>query len=78
MYVHVMFITCIYSKRGSDGMYLLEEETNYKIPTQAVIRLIKLIFGSNQNITTGNWYTSMELGNVLKANKLTLVGTYWI
>lgn len=67
--------TYLYCGKGSDGLYLSEDEKKYNIPTQAVLRLCKPIFGTNRNITTDNWYTSIELANVLKNKQLTLVGT---
>ena len=45
------------------------------VPTQAVLDLINPISGTNRNITTDNYYTSISLANKLKSNQLTLVGT---
>ena len=45
------------------------------VPTQAVLDLINPISGTNINITTDNYYTSISLANELKSNQLTLVGT---
>lgn len=70
-----VYNTYLYCGKGCDGMYLSEDEKKYNIPTQAVLRLCKPIFGTNRNITTDNWYTSIELANVLKNKQLTLVGT---
>ncbi|KAJ8929915.1 hypothetical protein NQ314_017349 [Rhamnusium bicolor] len=42
---------------------------------QSVVeRLSQQIYGTNRNITTHNWFTSMELVESLKRNKLTLLG----
>ena len=45
------------------------------IPTQAVLDLIPTFVGSNRNVTTVNYYTSIPLALGLKAPSLTLVGT---
>ena len=45
------------------------------VPMQAVLDLINPISGTNRNITTDDYYTSISLGNELKSNQLTLVGT---
>ena len=45
------------------------------VPMQAVLDLINPISGTNRNITIDNYYTSISLGNELKSNQLTLVGT---
>ena len=45
------------------------------VPTQAVLDLITIISGTNRNITTDNYYTSIPLANELKSRQLTLVGT---
>ena len=45
------------------------------VPTQAVLDLITIISGTNRNITTDNYYTSIPLANKLKSRQLTLVGT---
>lgn len=65
----------IYCGKGSDGLGLSEEEQKSSKPTQAVIRLAKPLFGSNRNITADNWFTSIELVDILLKNKLTYVGT---
>ena len=41
---------------------------------QAVLDLITIISGTNRNITTDNYYTSIPLANELKSRQLTLVG----
>ncbi|KAJ8942152.1 hypothetical protein NQ314_010143 [Rhamnusium bicolor] len=40
-----------------------------------VERLTEHINGSNRNITTDNWFTSVPLAKSLKSKKLTLIGT---
>ena len=44
------------------------------VPTQAILDLITPISGTNRNITTDNYYTSISLANELKSSQLTLVG----
>jgi len=44
------------------------------VPTQAVLNLVPLVSGTNRNITTDNYYTSIPLAMELKSRKLTLVG----
>lgn len=65
----------IYCGKGSDGFGLSSDEQRLAKPTQAVVRLAKPLFGSNRNITADNWFSSIELVNVLRQNKLTFVGT---
>ncbi|XP_025193545.1 piggyBac transposable element-derived protein 4-like [Melanaphis sacchari] len=45
------------------------------IPTQYVLNLVEPIMGTNRNVTTDNWFTSIELAEQLRVKKLTLVGT---
>ena len=45
------------------------------IPTQAVLDLIPTFVGSNRNVKTVNYYTSIPLALGLKAPSLTLVST---
>jgi len=45
------------------------------VPTQAVLDLVPSVSGTNRNITTDNYYTSVPLAMELKSRKLTLVGT---
>lgn len=70
-----VYNTYLYCGKGSDSMGLSQEEKKYGLTTQAVIRLCKPLYGTNRNITTDNWYTSLDLVKVLKDNSLTLVGT---
>ncbi|KAK2578630.1 hypothetical protein KPH14_003656 [Odynerus spinipes] len=56
----------IYVRKDSDGMNFPTEYKKLKKPTQAVLRLISSIEGSNRNITTDNWFTSIELVNLLQ------------
>ena len=45
------------------------------VPTQAVMDFIQPILGTNRNITTDNYHTSISLAKNLNANNLSLVGT---
>ena len=45
------------------------------VPTKAVLGLVDCSEGTNRNITTDNYYTSIALARELKSRKLTLVGT---
>ncbi|XP_026331127.1 piggyBac transposable element-derived protein 4-like [Hyposmocoma kahamanoa] len=65
----------IYLGKDSDGLNLPSQYNRLKKPTQAVMRLISPIEGSNRNVTTDNWFTSLELADLLKEKQLTLVGT---
>lgn len=44
-------------------------------PTNIVKRLTEPIKGSNRNLTTDNWYTSLPLATYLLKKKITLLGT---
>lgn len=72
---HFICNTYIYCGKGSDSLGLTDEEKRFAIPTQAVLRLSKPLFGSNRNITGDNWYSSIELTDQLLKKKLTYVGT---
>ncbi|GBP23585.1 PiggyBac transposable element-derived protein 4 [Eumeta japonica] len=65
----------LYLGKDSDGINLTPEQTRFSKPTQAVLRLISPIEGSNRNVTADNWFCSVELVDVLKDKKLSLVGT---
>lgn len=65
----------IYAGKDSDGRGLTMEERKLNKPTQSVIRLAKCLYNSNRNITADNWFSSVELAELLFANKLTFVGT---
>lgn len=65
----------LYLGKDSDSQGLPVEYHKLGKPTQAVLRLISTIEGTNRNITTDNWFTSVELMNILKKKQLTLVGT---
>lgn len=74
--IHYIYNTYIYCGKGTDSLKdITAEEKRFSIPTQAVVRLCKPIFGSNRNITGDNWYSSIELTDYLIKNKLTYVGT---
>lgn len=47
----------IYSGKKSDGIGLTDEERTLSIPTQSVLRLSKIIQGTNRSITADNWFT---------------------
>lgn len=73
---HYIYNAYIYCGKGTDSLKdLTETEKKFSIPTQAVIRLSKPIFGSRRNITGDNWYSSIELVDYLLKNGLTYVGT---
>ncbi|XP_045463858.1 piggyBac transposable element-derived protein 3-like [Harmonia axyridis] len=72
---HYMVNTEIYCGKQTPSKACLEKGEKLSLPTQVVMRLIEPVKGSNRNITTDNWYTSLELANALKKEKLTLVGT---
>lgn len=65
----------IYTGKNSDGIGLSAKEQTLSKPTQSVIRLCKQIENSNRNVTADNWFSSMELLDVLEKKKLTYVGT---
>lgn len=65
----------LYLGKDSDGIGLAAEYQRLNKPTQAVLRLITSIEGTHRNVTTDNWFTSMELLSVLNQKQLTLVGT---
>ncbi|XP_054290049.1 piggyBac transposable element-derived protein 3-like [Macrosteles quadrilineatus] len=65
----------IYTGKGSDGVGLTEAEKNLSIPTQSVVRLCKVIEGTNRNVTADNWFSSVEGVDELRKRKLTYVGT---
>lgn len=70
-----MYNAYLYTGKGSDGYTLSADDKKLLIPSQAVVRLAKDIFGSHRNITCDNWFVSVELAQVLLKNGLTLVGT---
>ena len=65
----------IYCGKDSDGFGLTAEERKLLKPTQAMLRLAEPLFNSNINITADNWYSSIQLVDVLRTKKLTYVGT---
>lgn len=65
----------IYLGKDSDGQNLPQEQQRLSKPTQSVLRLISPIEGSNRNVTADNWFSSIELVNILKEKRLTFVGT---
>lgn len=60
----------VYVGKQPDGPF--QKETTAKA---VVERLSQHIYNSNRNVTTDNWFTSMELAESLTRNKLTLLGT---
>ncbi|GBP85250.1 PiggyBac transposable element-derived protein 4 [Eumeta japonica] len=70
-----VYNTYVYTGKGSDSYSLSEEDKKKPIPAQAVLRLCKPIYNSNRNVTTDNWYSSIELSEELKNKGLTTVGT---
>lgn len=65
----------IYTGKGSDSLTLSAAEKKFKIPTQAVLRLVRPIQNTNRNITADNWFSSVELVQELQNRGLTYVGT---
>ncbi|CAK1582588.1 unnamed protein product [Parnassius mnemosyne] len=65
----------IYLGKDSDSQGLPIEYQRLNKPTQAVLRLVASIEGTHRNVTTDNWFTSVELMNILMQKQLTLVGT---
>lgn len=65
----------IYHGKNSDGNGLTTEERRLSVPTQAVLRLTKIIEGSNRNITADNWFSSIQVIEELKKRQLTYLGT---
>ncbi|GBP83123.1 PiggyBac transposable element-derived protein 4 [Eumeta japonica] len=65
----------LYLGKDSDSQGLPVEYQRLNKPTQAVLRLISSIEGTHRNVTVDNWFTSVELMNILKQKQLTLVGT---
>lgn len=60
----------IYAGKNVDGINLNDQDEKCTKPTQAVLSLIKPIENTNRNITKGNWFTSIELVEILKAKTL--------
>lgn len=60
----------VYVGKQPEGPF--QKETTAK---SVVERLSQHIYGTNRNVTTDNWFTSMELAESLKEKKLTLLGT---
>jgi len=50
-------------------------QNNLFLPTQYAPKLDEPIMGTNRNIITDNWFTSLELAEKLLAKQFTLVGT---
>ncbi|RZF45385.1 hypothetical protein LSTR_LSTR002828 [Laodelphax striatellus] len=70
-----LFNAYVYAGKDSDGLTLDAQEKKLMKPTQSVIRLAKPLEQSNRNITADNWFSSIELANVLRTKGLTYVGT---
>lgn len=62
----------IYHGKNSDGIGLSEQERKMAVPTQSVMRLAKVVEGSNRNITADNWFSSIPLVEALLKKKLTM------
>lgn len=65
----------IYTGKDLDGVGLSQQELQLQKPTQTVVCLSKPIQGTNKNITSDNFFTSLECVDVLNQNGLTQVGT---
>ena len=72
---HYLYNAYIYCGRGSDSFTLANDDKKLKIPTQAVVRLVKPIQHTRRNVTADNWFGSIELVQQLLARELTFVGT---
>ncbi|XP_026323319.1 uncharacterized protein LOC113232756 [Hyposmocoma kahamanoa] len=72
---HYVLNTYLYCGKNTDGLTLTSEEQKQPIPVQACLRLCRPIFNSNRNLTTDNWYTSMELVSIMQSKGITVVGT---
>lgn len=72
---HYMLNAYVYTGKDSDGKTLTEEECRLPKPTQAVLRLVAPIKGTNRNVTGDNWYSSVPLVEELRKRNLTYVGT---
>ncbi|CAI6375449.1 unnamed protein product [Macrosiphum euphorbiae] len=72
---HYLFNAYIYAGQNTDGLTLDHTERKFSKPTQSVLRLSKPIQGTNRNVTADNWFSSIELVELLKKKKLTYVGT---
>ncbi|KAG5887411.1 hypothetical protein JTB14_024610 [Gonioctena quinquepunctata] len=70
-----LFNAYIYAGKDSDGIELDPEFKKLSKPTQAVLRLARPLFGTNRNITADNWFSSVELADLLLEKNLTHVGT---
>lgn len=64
----------IYTGKGSDDKGLTDKEKDKPVSVQALIRLCKVIEGSNCNVTADNWFTLLDGVKQLEKIKLTYVG----
>lgn len=62
---HYVCNTYNYCGKGFDTLEDLIPEKKLSIRIQAAIRLCNPIFGSNTNVTADNWYSSVQLVEVL-------------
>lgn len=72
---HYFYNGYIYTGRDSDGQGLSDSDRKFSKPTQSVLRLTRPIYGTNKNVTADNWFSSIQLIDVLLERKLTYVGT---
>ncbi|XP_049306180.1 uncharacterized protein LOC125776692 isoform X1 [Bactrocera dorsalis] len=72
---HYLSNAYIYYGKNSDGVNPSNAEKKLAVPTQAVVRLSKNIEGTNRNITADNWFSSIQLVQILKERGLTYLGT---
>lgn len=72
---HYFYNGYIYTGRDSDGQGLSDSDKKFNKPTQSVLRLTRPIYGTNKNVTADNWFSSIQLIDVLFERKLTYVGT---
>ena len=48
------------------GVEIIDKQAKHSVSTKAVFRLVYCVEGTNRNITTGNYYTSLILAIELK------------
>lgn len=71
-----LFNAYIYTGAGSDGVGLAEKEKNFlNKPTQSLVRLCEPVKNTNRNVTSDNWFSSIEAVEELSKRGLTYVGT---
>lgn len=72
---HLVLNTYLYCGKNTDGLTITDDEKKLPIPVQACLRMCQPFHNYNRNITTDNWFTSMELVTAMHAKGLTVVET---